>query len=285
MKKILCVMLAVLLASVLFACGETTETQPSGTAGTEGTEPAEGTDSPEATSGTEATETTEPSQETELTSYTELTESTKTTESTEPSGTTGTEETVAPDGTLFFGGSGGITAIYPNVPIEDSPDIPLNLDMVLGLFIECGCDDLCLDIPLHISDLFRTLIYEKNNKHDLRMICGDCICDLLHENCLTGSWRCDDKRPLAFSDRAEKIDDPSGEICAAILRDNLQMKSLIGEDRSKGIERSADLRHTRLLIIHFEDTDDRSALLAFPRSTDLCVYEVTGLKADSLDDR
>ena len=38
---------------------------------------------------------------------------------------------VAPDGTLFFGGSGGITAIYPNVPIEDSPDIPLNLDMVL----------------------------------------------------------------------------------------------------------------------------------------------------------
>ena len=99
MKKILCVMLAVLLASVLFACGETTETQPSGTAGTEGTEPAEGTDSPEATSGTEATETTEPSQETELTSYTELTESTKTTESTEPSGTTGTAETVAPDGT------------------------------------------------------------------------------------------------------------------------------------------------------------------------------------------
>ncbi len=99
MKKILCVMLAVLLASVLFACGETTETQPSGTAGTEGTEPAEGTDSPEATSGTEATETTEPSQETESTSYTELTESTKTTESTEPSGTTGTEETVAPDGT------------------------------------------------------------------------------------------------------------------------------------------------------------------------------------------
>ncbi len=92
-------MLAVLLASVLFACGETTETQPSGTAGTEGTEPAEGTDSPEATSGTEATETTEPSQETESTSYTELTESTKTTESTEPSGTTGTAETVAPDGT------------------------------------------------------------------------------------------------------------------------------------------------------------------------------------------
>ena len=99
MKKILCVMLAVLLASVLFACGETTETQPSGTAGTEGTEPAEGTDSPEATSGTEATETTEPSQETESTNYTELTESTKTTESTEPSGTTGTAETVAPDGT------------------------------------------------------------------------------------------------------------------------------------------------------------------------------------------
>ena len=99
MKKILCVMLAVLLASVLFACGETTETQPSGTAGTEGTEPAEGTDSPEATSGTEATETTEPSQETESTSYTELTETTKTTESTEPSGTTGTAETVAPDGT------------------------------------------------------------------------------------------------------------------------------------------------------------------------------------------
>ena len=99
MKKILCVMLAMHLASVLFACGETTETQPSGTAGTEGTEPAEGTDSPEATSGTEATETTEPSQETESTSYTELTESTKTTESTEPSGTTGTAETVAPDGT------------------------------------------------------------------------------------------------------------------------------------------------------------------------------------------
>lgn len=38
---------------------------------------------------------------------------------------------VAPDGTLFFGGSGGITAIYPNVPMEKNPDIPLHLDMVL----------------------------------------------------------------------------------------------------------------------------------------------------------
>ena len=38
---------------------------------------------------------------------------------------------VAPDGTLFFGGSGGITAIYPNVPIEKNQNIPLNLDMVV----------------------------------------------------------------------------------------------------------------------------------------------------------
>ena len=38
---------------------------------------------------------------------------------------------VAPDGTLFFGGSGGITVIYPDVPIEKEPDIPLNLDMIL----------------------------------------------------------------------------------------------------------------------------------------------------------
>ena len=38
---------------------------------------------------------------------------------------------MAPDGTLFFGGSGGITVIYPDVPIEKEPDIPLNLDMIL----------------------------------------------------------------------------------------------------------------------------------------------------------
>ena len=38
---------------------------------------------------------------------------------------------VAPDGTFVFGGSGGITVIYPDVPIEKEPDIPLNLDMIL----------------------------------------------------------------------------------------------------------------------------------------------------------
>ena len=38
---------------------------------------------------------------------------------------------LAPDGTLYFGGSGGITAIYPDVPLEGVQNIPLNFDMIL----------------------------------------------------------------------------------------------------------------------------------------------------------
>lgn len=38
---------------------------------------------------------------------------------------------VTPDGTLCFGGSGGITLIHPDIPTQESADIPLNFDVVL----------------------------------------------------------------------------------------------------------------------------------------------------------
>ena len=37
----------------------------------------------------------------------------------------------APDGTLYFGGSGGITVVYPDKPIEEVTDIPMNFDVIL----------------------------------------------------------------------------------------------------------------------------------------------------------
>lgn len=37
----------------------------------------------------------------------------------------------APDGTLFFGGSGGITVVYPDKQMEDVEETPLNLDFII----------------------------------------------------------------------------------------------------------------------------------------------------------
>lgn len=39
--------------------------------------------------------------------------------------------TAAPDGTLYFGGSGGITVIHPHSQNKESGDVPLNFDVVL----------------------------------------------------------------------------------------------------------------------------------------------------------
>lgn len=37
----------------------------------------------------------------------------------------------APDGSLYFGGSGGITVIHPNMPLTEATDSPLNFDVIL----------------------------------------------------------------------------------------------------------------------------------------------------------
>lgn len=39
--------------------------------------------------------------------------------------------TASPDGTLYFGGSGGITVVYPDKPIEEVTNVPMNFDAVL----------------------------------------------------------------------------------------------------------------------------------------------------------
>ena len=161
-----------------------------------------------------------------------------------------------------------------------------NLDMAGCLLVKCGSDNLGLYVASHVGDFFGTFIDKKDylvNKQDyqldFRMIRGDRIGDLLHENSLSRSRRCNDKRTLPFSDRTEKVDHSCGDIHLLRMlrvRRILEVQLLIREKRSEGIERNTEFRFLGTQSVHCYDTDHSNESFVIARGADLTVNGISG---------
>ena len=109
--------------------------------------------------------------------------------------------------------------------VEEDDDVVADLDealgpldgelgdgrVVLGRAVEGRGDDLALDGPLHVGDLFGTLVDEDDHEVALGVVRRDRVGERLHDHRLAGLGRGDDQPALALADGGDEVDDPRGE--------------------------------------------------------------------------
>jgi hypothetical protein len=73
--------------------------------------------------------------------------------------------------------------------------------------VEGRGDDLALHRPLHVGDLFRTLVDQDDHQVALGVVVRDRVGDRLHDHGLAGLRRGHDQTALALTDRRDEVDD------------------------------------------------------------------------------
>src|SRR5690606_1009706 len=101
--------------------------------------------------------------------------------------------------------------------------------VVLGRAVEGRGDDLALDRPLHVGDLFRTLVDEDDHQVALGVVVGDRVGDRLHDHGLAGLRRGHDQTALALADRRHQVDDPRGQHAGVRLKAEAVLRVERGE--------------------------------------------------------
>ncbi len=107
--------------------------------------------------------------------------------------------------------------------------------VVLGRAVEGRGDDLALHRPLHVGDLFRTLVDQDDHQVALGVVVGDRVGDRLQHHGLAGLRRRDDQTALALADRRHQVDDPGGQDA----RVGLQAQPVLRVQRGQLVELGA----------------------------------------------
>ena len=122
--------------------------------------------------------------------------------------------------------------------------------MMSGLFIECRVDHFpAVQAPLHVGHFFRSLIYQKHDELDIRILVFDRCRDLLEKDCFTGFRLCNDESPLASSDRRDKVHHSCRKIYARIFQHDL----LVRENRCEVVKMRTSSGHSRIHSVDFFD--------------------------------
>ena len=95
--------------------------------------------------------------------------------------------------------------------------------------VEGRGDDLALDRPLEVGDLFRPLVDEHDHQVALGVVGGDRVGDRLHDHRLAGLGRRHDQAALALADRGDDVDDPADQVA----RLGLEAQPLTGVERGQ----------------------------------------------------
>ena len=150
--------------------------------------------------------------------------------------------------------------------------------MALWRFIERGTDHLrALATPLHVRHFLRTFINEQDEKIRLGIVLENGVRQLLHQHRFTGARRRDDKSASAFSNRANKVNNASGELILSCLED----ETLVGEQRREIVEVRLVLRLLRILCIDRFHLEQREETLLLLRRTNLASDQIAGLKIEA----
>src|SRR5690606_31387038 len=129
--------------------------------------------------------------------------------------------------------------------------------VVLGGAVEGRVDDLALHRPLHVGDLFRTLVHEDDHQVALRVVAGDRVRDRLEHHGLPRLGRRDDEAALPLADRRDEVDDPRGED----VRLGLQPQPLLRVERRELAELGPVARLLRVHAVDRVEPDERVELL------------------------
>ena len=84
--------------------------------------------------------------------------------------------------------------------------------VVLGRFVESGCDDFAVDVATHVGHFFRAFVDQKHKELDFGMVLGDGSCDILQQDRFSGARRGEQNAALAFADGREEVHDAGGVV-------------------------------------------------------------------------
>ena len=154
-----------------------------------------------------------------------------------------------------------------------------HLGVPVRRLVERGGDDLGRHVLLHVRDLLRALVDEKDDQFALRMIVQDGVGDLLEENGLTRLRRRDDEAPLSLSDGRDEIEDAHRDVAVVLL----QVQLLLGISRAQVVEADPVLGLFRVLAVDRLYLQQRQILLALLGRPDLAGHGVTRSHVEALD--
>jgi murein L,D-transpeptidase YcbB/YkuD len=154
-----------------------------------------------------------------------------------------------------------------------------DLHVPLGRLVEGRGDDLALDGALHVGDLLGALVDEQHDEHDLGVVLGDGVRDLLQQDRLARLGRRGDQRALPLPHRREQVDD--ARLDAAVL--GLEIELLLRVERGEVVEEDLLLRHLGALEVDRLHAQQGEVALALLGRTHLAGDGIAGVQIEALD--
>src|SRR3954470_22879076 len=165
-----------------------------------------------------------------------------------------------------------VGATEPGDGVEEYDDVVAELDeplgpldrqlrdhrVIVGGTVEGRGDDLTLHRALHVRDLFGALVDEHDHEMHFRVVGGDRVGDRLQHHRLARLGRRHDQAALTLADRADQVDDASGEDAGL----GLQPQPVLRVERHQLVEVGAALGLLRVDAVDGVKTDKRVELLA-----------------------
>jgi hypothetical protein len=152
-----------------------------------------------------------------------------------------------------------------------------HLDVALGRLVKGGTDHFGLDAALHVRHFFGPLVDEQHDEHDLGVIGGDAVGQVLEQHGLAGAGSGDDETPLAHAHGGHQVHDPGGEV----VRVGLELEPLVGIEGRQVIEEDLVPGHRGVLKIDRLHLEEGEIALPFLGRADLPGDGVPGAQIEA----
>jgi hypothetical protein len=148
-----------------------------------------------------------------------------------------------------------------------------------GWLVEGGAEDLGLDAPLHVGDLFGSLADEGHHQVNVRVVGRHRVGDGLEQQRLAGLGRRDDQAALAAPNGGDQVNQPPRDVGAFRLHD----ETLAREDRRQVVEVRAAFGGLWVHAVDGLDPQQAEVFLVFLGRANLARDHVAGAQPKAAD--
>ena len=153
--------------------------------------------------------------------------------------------------------------------------------MAFCRFVEGRGDYFRIDGTRHVGNFLRAFVDEQHNHVDFRMIGGNGVGYVFHQDGLTGFGLCHNQGTLTFADGGKEVyyTGRQGVGISAFAK----FEFLVREERGEMFERYTVAYKSRVTSVNLGYFYQREVLFAFFRGTDYAFYHITGFQAEQFD--
>ena len=157
-----------------------------------------------------------------------------------------------------------------------------DLHVARGRFVERRGNDFAPHGTLHLGHFLGPLVDQQHDQHDVRMVGGNRVRDVLHQHRLAGLRTGNQQAALALADRRDQVDQPAGDVLVA-FHIAFENQRLVREQRRQVFEQDAMFGRFGRLAVDLVDLDQREVALAVLRCSNLALDRVAGVQVEAAD--